>query len=288
MLSSPAQQVNQLDSFFGQIVQDTALYPGSPSMDRAVADHIFIEDGTKERMVGSFLYPVDRFREMQNQFPLAGGCDTALLGSDPARLDKTCLTAVEDERLRATHIELVLQDEDSDDFGVISYKSRHFPCSAVFVEVPRRVDLGLIFGQFAFKGYGAKMCTGGLSAETFPSEEAAATLVVESSKRSLPIKFNARLHRAVRRRNHVTGFDHRGFLNVAVAVCQIVSGEKLSQCIETLGQKKFCNLVETLRELAPKAQAVVRALFVGFGSCGINQPYQESLKLVLLEEVNGK
>ena len=148
MLSSRVQQVNQLGSFFEQMAQDAARYPpGSPSMDRAIADHIFMENAAKERIVGPFLYPVDRFREMSNQFPSYGECGIARLGSDLSGLDKTYLTAVEEERLSVTHIELASLDEDSDEFGAIGYISRCFPYSVVFMEVPRLVDLGFIFGH---------------------------------------------------------------------------------------------------------------------------------------------
>lgn len=289
MLSSQAPQVNQLDSFFDQMVHEAALYPpGSESMDRGIADRIFPENAAKVRIVGPFLRPVDRFSEMQNQFPSDEECDSALLGSDPSRLANTYFTAVKHKRLRVTRIELALLDEDSDNFGAISYIGRHLLGVIVFAEVPRQADLGPILDRLALEAYGAKMRTWGLASEMFPSEEEVARFLVESLRRSLPVKVNAGLHSAVHHRDDMTGFEHQSFLNFEVVECQIVQGEELSQCIGTLRQRDSFKIVEMLTDLAPKARAATRALFVGYGSCSIDQPYQELLKLGLLEAFDGQ
>lgn len=274
-------QVNQPRVFFDRLVHDAALYPpGNASMGKAVSGHFLSRRSSRGNIVGPLLCPASRLSEMQEALPVDEVCDLALLGTDAIELAEAHVAVVGDERLTFSHLEVALGQGNAND--TVKLLRSQLPDVAVFVEIPRSGNLKEFLDVLVSYGYGAKMRTGGLVAEAFPSEEELAIFLHESFVRGLEIKLTAGLHRALRHSDTETGFEHHGFINVLFAVCQIVEGADLAKTVETLGERDHAVLVAGLNKVDSDVAKRARALFVGYGSCSIDEPYEELVALCLV------
>ena len=73
-------------------------------------------------------------------------------------------------------------------------------------------------------GRGAKLRTGGLRAELFPSAGELAAFLTACAELQVPFKCTAGLHHAVHHTDPTTGFVHHGFLNLVVATARAIRG----------------------------------------------------------------
>lgn len=128
---------------------------------------------------------------------------------------------------------------------------------------------------------GAKLRTGGTVAEAFPSPGGVAAFIAGCRDRGLPIKATAGLHHPIRYHDHVTGFDHHGFLNLLTAsVLARVSHLSEAEIKAVVAEEDSTAFVlgadglawRNLRaNLAQVAEARTQAL-VAYGSCSFREP----------------
>ena len=95
--------------------------------------------------------------------------------------------------------------------------------------------------------------------------------------RELPFKLTAGLHHAVRHADPETGFVHHGFLNVLAGALAAVRDEA-----------EVADVAELLADHRPGAagrdgpasdRTIQRPLWVGFGSCSIDEPLTDLARL---------
>lgn len=129
----------------------------------------------------------------------------------------------------------------------------------------------------AASGMRAKIRTGGLEAAAFPDETHLACVLVALCDRGLAFKCTAGLHGAVRRRGR-TGFEQMGFANVLLATAAARSGAGKSEVERLLGERDEERVARAVARLDPS----VRACFVSFGTCSVNEPVEDLARLGLL------
>ncbi len=122
---------------------------------------------------------------------------------------------------------------------------------------------------------GLKARCGGVRPELFPSAEALAHFLVAAHAASRPVKATAGLHHAVRYRDADTGFPHHGFLNLVLAVADVVAGADERATASTLLLDDGAALVARVRALPLDVAEAARTLFVAYGSCSTSTPIQE-------------
>ena len=92
-----------------------------------------------------------------------------------------------------------------------------------------------------------KFRTGGLEADKFPAPATVAGWIDAALDRETPFKCTAGLHHAIAHRDHATGFEHHGFLNVLLATRQAFDGATQAEVATLLADHYPNDLVALAR-----------------------------------------
>ena len=125
-----------------------------------------------------------------------------------------------------------------------------------------------------------KLRTGGVEAHLFPAPATVAAWIDAALDRETPFKCTAGLHHAVRHRDHETGFEHLGFLNVLLATRVAFDGGSRDEVARVLDDHYANDLVAMARQ---SDLAGARRWFTSYGSCSVSEPLEELVGLGLLE-----
>jgi hypothetical protein len=129
-----------------------------------------------------------------------------------------------------------------------------------------------------------KFRTGGLEADRFPSPEVLAGWIDAALDRETPYKCTAGLHHAIAHRDHDTGFEHHGFLNVLLATRLAFDGASTADVATLLADRYPNDLVALARQgLQSGDLAGARRWFTGFGTCSVTDPLDDLVALGLVE-----
>lgn len=270
-------------ALFTAIVDDAALFPpGNATMPDALAAHPHHKAARYADVVGRFLCPASRVDELievlpeEHQLALGIIADTGVAGLTGA-LDRVH----GDHRLDVEAVEVTV-DRDRRLSAAVTDALSDLPPLLAFIEIPRQRDWLDALDAVAAAGRGAKLRTGGGTAAMFPDEHEVASFISACAERDVPFKCTAGLHNAVRHRDSGTGFEHHGFLNVALATHAAVLGEGIEHVTALLGESDGEQLVSAYRQITDHAARRTRASFVGFGTCSILEPVHDLTALGLL------
>jgi hypothetical protein len=128
----------------------------------------------------------------------------------------------------------------------------------------------------------AKFRTGGVTAAAFPSDDDLAYCLVAAYNAGVPFKLTAGLHHAARHTDERTGFEHHGFLNVMVGVGRCLDGADQADVVKSLAVRDPDALADEVRAWSTDRGADVRAIFVSFGCCGVEEPIHDLVDLELI------
>jgi hypothetical protein len=150
------------------------------------------------------------------------------------------------------------------------------------VEVPRTGARDDVLDVLAATGHRAKLRTGGLRAELFPSPTELVDSLLACLTRRVPFKCTAGLHHAVAHTDPVTGFAHHGFLNVLVTIDGLAAGAPPSVALDWLREDDGTALATAVRTWSPDRVGRARAAFASFGTCSVLEPVDDLVALGLL------
>lgn len=294
-----------IPALFRALVDDAALFPpGNAPMSVAVAEHRHHRSAPYTELVGPLLLPAARWGELVdclNGAPGAAAPDRPL-GVLPPRLDIGLIgpidqleavvpAALAEPRVTLRQLECPVGAGPDPVAAVRDVAARLDAIAPAtsdgtvrrYAELPRGPHL--LDGVDALAGTGAwaKLRTGGLSAEAFPTEAELAGFVDRCRGRELPFKLTAGLHHAVRHTAAATGFEHHGYLNVLAAVC-----------LGALPDPPFAGTEQALsgRAAGPLAEVAgamlarpgeTRGCFASYGSCSVAEPLTDLVELGLLD-----
>jgi hypothetical protein len=125
-----------------------------------------------------------------------------------------------------------------------------------------------------------KLRTGGLEAHLFPAAATVAAWIDAALDRETSFKCTAGLHNAVRHRDHETGFEHLGFLNVLLATGVAFDGGSTAEVAEVLDDHYANDLVAMARQSDLEG---ARRWFTSYGSCSVTEPLDDLVGLGLIE-----
>jgi hypothetical protein len=145
--------------------------------------------------------------------------------------------------------------------------------------VPRDERRDDLFAELAGSPYLAKLRTGGIRADLYPSEAELAAAIASAVRHGVPFKATAGLHHAVRNTDPATGFEQHGFLNLLVATDAALAGAGLTELTALLAERDGARLAELVRAVSPSTREVFRS----FGTCHIGEPVTELADLGLLD-----
>lgn len=283
------------------LIDDAALFPpGNLPMARALSEHHDHRTGPYASLLGRFLCPASRLAELRRTLPAdtpAGGLQLGIiLDSEPATLSAVLGKIADDSRLDPVGVEIPISPPDHlaaaahqilHELSALPDELRHGRDGAefaVFIELPHEHGWRDALGLIAARGTGAKLRTGGLIAEAFPSEFEVADFVRTCVSEGASFKCTAGLHNAVRHRDPKTGFEHHGFLNIVLATVVAVTDGRIDELVEVLAEQDPNELVAATGRVDQATAELVRRHFSGYGSCSFDDPVDDLIGLGLIDK----
>ena len=274
-----------LGVLFSELVDDAALFPpGDAPMADAVPAHFAHEAGSHSGMLGRFLCPAtpERLGELDRAMRAAdaedAGLRLGLIAQTPAAAEAAFEVVDSDDRYMLEAVELrhpgvaeLEAFEEQLPYGVEGY-----------IEIAH-ADMRTLLPSLAGRELlHAKLRTGGLTAEAFPSPQQVAEFLVGCADLEVAVKCTAGLHNALRHTDAATGFTHHGFLNVLLAGALASDGAEVEDVRGVLELTDGAVVAEQIKALTVEDAARTRDLFHGFGSCSFTEPVDDLVALGLL------
>jgi hypothetical protein len=266
------------------LCDDAAIFPpGRLPLDQAVTAHLAHRAAPHAPLVGPLVVATKDLPALAVivEGLSADSLDLAVTVPSPAaaphalaeagRIDAARLVALEVVVPEALHVAAVvpmLEEGIGDPAGI-----------TVYVEVPRDDRRDDLFAELAGSPYLAKLRTGGVRADLYPSEAELAAAIASAVRHGVPFKATAGLHHAVRNTDPATGFEQHGFLNLLVATDAALAGAGVPELVALLAERDGSRLAELVRTVSPSA----RELFRSFGTCHIGEPVTDLAGLGLLD-----
>jgi len=246
----------------------------------AVAAHLRRPAEPFAGLVGPFLCPASRIAELRSELPGDARMAIGIIVDTGLDTVAPSVAAVRrDERLQLQMVEVPVPPDGSLVAGTAQAIAQVPAGIRLYVELPRVTGWRDAVEHLGTAGRGAKLRTGGLRAELFPTTAELATFITACAGAQVPFKCTAGLHHAVHHTDPATGFVHHGFLNIVVATARAVTGGDVEGA---LAEQRPDRLAGEAAELDPPTAAATRALFVSYGSCDIEEPVADLLALGLL------
>jgi hypothetical protein len=281
-LPASAGTASAPSALFDGLFDDAALFPpGDAPMAAAVPAHRR-HHAALGALVGPFVVPAARLEELAAQLgdgPAFGISMIAAAGDLPAVVARVAA----DPRLTLAAVEVpVVADADAATRTLRVLDDEVPENVPAAVEVPRTDARDQVLDVLAGSRYRAKLRTGGLAAQLFPSPAELAATLHACVTRRLAVKCTAGLHHAVRHTDPATGFTHHGFLNVLLAAEALTSGASPLVAADWLSETDAGTLVSSVRTWSADRAAPARTVFTSFGTCSVTEPVDDLVTLGLL------
>ena len=293
-----------LDALLGGLVDYAGLFPPAGlGMPEAVARYAAYREGAHRSMLGRFVLPVARLDEfavaLDRVWPREGDAPRAArpwtLSVLAAATDAGALNAFNGwEEGRAVIDTVEAKAETTDAIGALaSSLGARF---TVYVEVPVREDPTALLSAIRARGLRAKIRTGGVTADAFPTPTEVLRFLVACASLELPFKATAGLHHPLRGDYPLTyAADSArgtmyGFLNVFLASILLRKGVPPAEVAPLLEEGDAASLSVSAdgvtwrtRRVTLHEIAEARTGFAGsFGSCSFEEPVRDLTLLKLI------
>ncbi len=291
--------MNALRALLGGIVDYAGLFPPAAlDMASAVRNYASYLAERDAWMLGRFVIPVARLGELDR---IPGGLPSAperawrlaALGGASIEADVERARAFNAEHRRAIIDVLEVKATSVEEIDRIAMAvGSDF---TTFVELPSAADLAPLLAAIKRRGLSAKIRTGGVVADVFPSAELVARFIRACLRAGVAFKATAGLHHPVRASYRLT-YDAGGptgmmfgYLNVFLAAALMASGLNDDDAIRLLDERDpdafdlragtvgWRGRVITVDD----ARRVREHVAVSFGSCSFREPVDELKALAL-------
>ncbi len=284
--------------------------PAALTMEEAVAEYDRARNGAQRWMLGRFIVPASRLRELRALAPSSQPLELSVIvdAASDARswfgAAKAAFERIENERssgwaqLAALEIPLPRLSTNRETYDASIGQCAALAAQAglrdlaLYVEVPRDDRFGeLLPGAMdALARYrmGGKLRCGGADAGAYPSVDEVAAFVLSATAAHVAFKATAGLHHPVRGWNEAAGVTMHGFLNVlAAAAFAPRASRELIEAIVAEEDPRAFGFDRVLRwrdREADEAELVAmrRGRFAGYGSCSFDEPVDDLRALAIL------
>jgi hypothetical protein len=267
---------------FDRLFDDAALFPpGNAPMADAVPAHRELRRRLGD-LVGQFVVPAARIHELTQHLGSGSAFGVSLIAA-PGDLPAATQRIQDDPRLSLTAVEVPVVADAAATAQAVRTLDEMLPTTATAaVELPRTSERDEVLDVLAGTRYRAKLRTGGVRAELFPSSAELAGTLEACVSRGVRLKCTAGLHHAVRHTDPATGFEHHGFLNVLLAVEALTEGASAGVAEDWLQETDSRVLGRAVGLWSPADMARTRAVFTSFGTCSVLEPVEDLIALGLL------
>ena len=282
---------------FNRFVDYAGLYPpASLPFEAVVANYGRYRQSAQAWLLGRLIIPAERLRDAETLAAVAGAspserwpvsvlvggaADVAASADALSRAAARADSVIEVESLEAT----AATPEDIERLAG-AYQGYPNP----FVEIPSQDDPSPLLAALARGGMGAKIRTGGITADRVPSPASVARFLAAAVGARVSVKATAGLHHAIRGDRPLTYDDDsprselHGFANLVFAATLLAAGkidETLAEAVLDDDRPEvfkfggragsWLNAVLTYGEFADARDRVLRSV----GSCSFVEPVQE-------------
>jgi len=274
-----------LDALMRHAIDYAGLFPPAGlSVGEAIAEYARVRAGAMGWIAGALVVSSDRLREIRTDaIPLS----VVMRRPSPASVDDV---------MRATPATIVaLEFPPLSAADIRTTAAAVPPGTRAFFEVAPNDHLEASLDAVSDAGAFAKIRTGGVTAEAFPDASAVHRFFRGCVDRKLLCKATAGLHHAVVGRYRLTYEADSavstmfGFLNVSAAAALVHAGAPESDVLQLLKEPApsafvFEGDMLTWREYRVSVsdiQAMRRNLFWAFGSCSLQEPIDDLVRMQL-------
>ncbi len=261
-------------TLFASLFDDAAIFPpGDVPIEQAVRDHVGHRSSWYAEFVGPFVCSVERLHSLETVLLDRGGdvLDVALtVPGGPSTLAQAGQAASAHAHVRVATVEVALHT-----FPLVEVASLLRACglsAMAYVEVPVTGVVDGLVADLVGAGLRLKLRTGGVAAGAFPDDRALAQAIRSAVRAGLAFKCTAGLHNAVRHRDPTTGFEHHGFLNVALAVQAALDGARVDAVRAALADTDAGDIAARIGDLTEAEAQRLRRSFTSFGTCSVLEP----------------
>jgi hypothetical protein len=278
--------VSAVPAAWSGLVDDAAMFPpGDVPLADAVATYQERRGSWYADLVGPLVVTDTALPDVPTDVPVS----VVLTGGAGAVAGVASLTAKQGHRL--VGLETAVRDLD-DLAGTVrritaavdaARSEGGLADTVVYVELPQTeptTDWLAAADAIAEADHRLKLRTGGVEAHMFPATATVAAWIDAALDRETPFKCTAGLHHAVRHRDHETGFEHLGFLNVLLATRVAFDGGSVPDVVQVLDDHYANDLVALARQSDLEG---ARRWFTSYGSCSVTDPLEDLVGLGLLE-----
>jgi hypothetical protein len=268
-----------MTSLYTGLFDDAALFPpGDAPMAAAVPAHRDLRSRLGD-LVGPFVVPAARLEELTGHLGDGPAFDVSLIAA-AGTLPAAAARVAGEARLALAAVEVPVVAGAAAAAEAVRALDDVLPAGVpAAVEVPRTQARDEVLDVLTGTRYRAKLRTGGLRADLFPTPAELAGTLTACVRRGIAVKCTAGLHSAVAHTDPATGFAHHGFLNLLLAADAVASGDPAEGW---LAETDAGALVRALRSWDADRGARARTVFTSFGTCSVLEPVEDLVALGLL------
>jgi len=299
------RSMHALRTLLNSIIDYAGLFPpASLSMTDAVTNYARYLQSPEHWALARFIVPVSRLEEFSTAVhSLPPSLRThawklsALIGNE-VQAELEMIDAF-NARFSCAPCPLLIDTIELKATAAEAIEAFSLPASlAVFVEIPIASNPEALIVAIKRKGYRAKVRTGGVTADAFPSPHELARFIFLCAKHQTPFKATAGLHHPIRALYRLTYAPDSpcglmfGFLNVFLAAALAFLGMDESTLAELLSETNLKaisfqhdSIQWRTHSISLSSLAEVRAHFaLAFGSCSFEEPIADLKNHHLLED----
>jgi len=293
--------VKAVDALLEGLVDYAGLFPpAGESMSQALEGYASYLSGPDRDALGRLIIPFSRLKEFEST---AGEFLPRETGREPWKLSvittgDISAAAVEIASFNRRHSESataglavidVVELKAATPAEIELQRSRIPASFTTYFEIPLDGELSAFFKTLARSGARAKIRTGGVTADAFPSAEAIVSFLVAAHREGVPFKATAGLHHPVRGKYRLTyesgsptGLMY-GFLNVFLAAVLVSAGGASDDALALLEESDssaFSFSDDAIvwrghRFDVEQIRASRSEFAMSFGSCSFREPVDE-------------
>ena len=262
------------------LIDDAAVFPpGNASLPHAVTRYYERSETNKQESVGPLLVPASAVDTLRTLADPVRVLDVAMIGDTGLEGLVAARDALEhDAWINVQHVELRVPPNGETGESVQSLLDALAFTVPAYIELPvaeARAGLAVLAADGAER---AKFRTGPYEV---PSPEHLAAAIGAAVRLRVPFKLTGGLHHALPTHDRESDRQHHGLLNVLAATAAATAGAEDTDLAGLLRSDDADGLLDQLRTVDA---GVIRRHFTSFGSCTIDEPYQELVRYGVVEE----
>lgn len=253
--------------------------PGNAALADAVKAAYARRDTPQGAVVGPLLVPASAVEDLRSHADPTLVLGVALIGDTGLEGLAAARDALQDDAwIVLTQVELRPPATDPPSQGVSSLLAELSFTAPAYIELNLETDFVGALEVLADDGLErAKFRTGPY---TVPTPELLAKAIGTAVRLGVRFKLTGGLHQALPAHDAETGQHHHGFLNTLAATSLAISGANDETLVDVL---RSSETERVLTALGTRDASRVRDSFCSFGSCSIDEPFDELVRLGLAD-----